>query len=303
MTVNASGAARVKPRSRLTTKFVEEVRFEARRGDGTTRRCAAHYQDGLGLYLQVLPTGSKQWCQRIQLDGKRRDYGLGGYPAVSLAEARRQAMQNDAEAHDYRLRLRRAIRRGEPEPAPPEFELARQRVIARRKGRPMPLADGAAGAGLTFGECWERTITERSPRWKDARTALRSWRSTLAQHLSDVAGRPVAEVTVDMLRQALLPLSLPTAQKTLRRCGTVLDTAKADGYVTTNVARDLGATWRGLSSNGNGKAHRPALPWREVPAFYAKLRARGTDGAAAAVAFLVLTCVFRSKVITESGPK
>ena len=49
------------------------------------------YGDGLGLYLSVAPGGSKNWVQRISIDGKRRDLGLGGYPTVSLAEARENA--------------------------------------------------------------------------------------------------------------------------------------------------------------------------------------------------------------------
>ena len=43
------------------------------------------YGDGGGLYLNVSNSGSKSWVQRITIDGRRRDIGLGGYPAVSLA--------------------------------------------------------------------------------------------------------------------------------------------------------------------------------------------------------------------------
>ena len=69
---------------------------------------------------------------------------------------------------------------------------------------------------------------------------------------------------MDTLRQVLKPLTPATATKVLRRCGTVLDLAKASGHVVTNAARDLSATRRGLS-NGK-KKHRKALPWRDVPA-------------------------------------
>jgi hypothetical protein len=38
-----------------------------------------------GLCLQVLPTPStsRTWILRIMIDVKRRDLGLGGYPAAS----------------------------------------------------------------------------------------------------------------------------------------------------------------------------------------------------------------------------
>ena len=51
------------------------------------------YRAGETLYLNVAPGGSKSWIQRITIHGKRRNIGLGGYPVVSLAEARDQAFQ------------------------------------------------------------------------------------------------------------------------------------------------------------------------------------------------------------------
>ena len=44
------------------------------------------YPDGDGLYLYVAPAGTKSWVQRIVVNGRRRDIGLGPYPTVSLAQ-------------------------------------------------------------------------------------------------------------------------------------------------------------------------------------------------------------------------
>lgn len=52
------------------------------------------HADGRGLYLVVEPTGAKRWMQRIVIGGKRRDLGLGSYPAVGLADARAKALAN-----------------------------------------------------------------------------------------------------------------------------------------------------------------------------------------------------------------
>ena len=41
-----------------------------------------------GLTLLVWPSGSRSWVLRYQLNGKRRDMGLGPYPEVTLAKAR-----------------------------------------------------------------------------------------------------------------------------------------------------------------------------------------------------------------------
>ena len=47
------------------------------------------YSDGGGLHLYVNKAGGKSWVLRITIDGRRRDIGLGGFPSVSLARARR----------------------------------------------------------------------------------------------------------------------------------------------------------------------------------------------------------------------
>ena len=67
--------------------------------------------DGAGLYLRVAAGGSINWIQRITIDGKRRDVGLGGYPTVSLARARELAQANRsavAEGRDPLAEKRKA---------------------------------------------------------------------------------------------------------------------------------------------------------------------------------------------------
>src|SRR3546814_12620086 len=56
------------------------------------------YADGRGLYLLVRPSGSRSWVLRTQVDGKRRDRGLGSTATLSLAQAR-------AKAADLRTRM------------------------------------------------------------------------------------------------------------------------------------------------------------------------------------------------------
>jgi len=43
--------------------------------------------DGKGLYIRVMPTGTKTWVFRYQYDGKARRMTLGAYPGISLARA------------------------------------------------------------------------------------------------------------------------------------------------------------------------------------------------------------------------
>ena len=256
-----------------------------------------HHDRG-GLFLQVMPSGSRQWKQRLAMEGRRSDYGLGGYPDVSLAEARELAARNVAEARAYRL----ARRRGE-EPPLPGFERARRVTLSERKGlmvgaakQGLEVPAGAAPGRLTFADAWERCIVERSAGWKNPETDLRSWRAdirpangeTQPGHLARLRRVLVADLTADHLRDALAKVPAATRKKVLRRTGTVLAWAKTGGHVTVNVARDLTESLRGLNGHGP-KRHRKALPYPELPAFFQRLRAHGTTGAAGALALVLLT--------------
>ena len=52
------------------------------------------YGDGHGLYLIVDASGAKRWEQRLVIQGRRRDIGLGSAALVSIEEAREQALKN-----------------------------------------------------------------------------------------------------------------------------------------------------------------------------------------------------------------
>ena len=55
---------------------------------------AGRYCDGNGLYLEVKPSGTRSWIQRLVIRGRRRELGLGAFPLVSLKEARARALAN-----------------------------------------------------------------------------------------------------------------------------------------------------------------------------------------------------------------
>lgn len=42
---------------------------------------------GAGLYLEVMPNGSKLWCLKYRVVGKEKKLALGAFPAVTLAQA------------------------------------------------------------------------------------------------------------------------------------------------------------------------------------------------------------------------
>ena len=89
--------------------------------------------DGDGLYFYIAPSGSKSWVQRIVVQGRRRDIGLGPYPAVSLAKARLIAQENRTAVTEGRdpVAEKREGREAAHKPAPsiPTFSEAAARVI------------------------------------------------------------------------------------------------------------------------------------------------------------------------------
>ena len=46
--------------------------------------------DGDGLYLEVMPNGSKYWRMNYRFNGKQKRLAFGVYPEVNLKEAREQ---------------------------------------------------------------------------------------------------------------------------------------------------------------------------------------------------------------------
>jgi hypothetical protein len=44
--------------------------------------------DGGGLYLEVMPSGSKYWRLKYRYAGKEKRLAIGVYPEVTLGEAR-----------------------------------------------------------------------------------------------------------------------------------------------------------------------------------------------------------------------
>lgn len=109
------------------------------------------YGDGGTLFFCVAPGGSKSWIQRITINGKRHDMGLGGWPLTSLAEAREQAFEN--------------------------------RKFARAGGDPLALKRRPDVP--TFREAVEKVIRFHEPTWKDGGKTAKLWQATLRERWLD----------------------------------------------------------------------------------------------------------------------
>ncbi|WP_334067786.1 Arm DNA-binding domain-containing protein, partial [Nereida ignava] len=49
-------------------------------------RAPGKYYDLHGLFLRIEPTGSRRWVQRLSINSRQREIGLGSADIVSLAE-------------------------------------------------------------------------------------------------------------------------------------------------------------------------------------------------------------------------
>lgn len=224
------------------------------------------YGDGDGLYLKVAPSGSKSWVQRIVINGRRRDIGLGPYPAISLARAR-------SIAHDNRA----AVAEGRD----PVAEKQDARNAARRIAPSIP----------TFAQATARVIELRRPTWSNAKHAAQ-WESTLATYAHPVIGR----MTVDSICPAdvmdvLTPIwtkKPETARRVRQRMETVMDWVVTNGYRQDNPAgRSL---LKVLPPVKLVKEHHQALPYVQVPGAVVRVRESTADTPTKlAFEFLVLT--------------
>ena len=195
---------------------------------------AGKYGDQNGLIFRVLPGGTKNWVQRIVIRGKRRDLGLGEYPLVGLAEARRAAFDN--------------------------------RKLARAGGDPMALRRSEA-AMPTFAEAFEAVVDMHRDGWKNGKTEKR-WRATVETYAMKRLGRlRVDEVKPADVMAVLLPIwssKRETARQVRQRIGAVCKWAVAQGYRDDNPAGDaLGAA---LPKNGKAAEHHRSLSHGEVAA-------------------------------------
>ena len=213
-----------------------------------TRSCAqspkpAGYCDGHGLYLDVQPSGSRSWVQRIFIAGRRRELGLGGYPLVSLKDARARAFAN--------------------------------RQLARAGGD--PLAEKRRAGSLPTFAAAERVWDQLKRGWRNEKYT-NDWISGLKRVAFPRLGKkPVTEVTSADVIELLRPIwhSSPTTSRRVRqRINAVMEWAVAMEYRADNPCDRIGPV---LGRQQENVEHMRALPHREVAAALERYRGRRRD--------------------------
>ena len=211
--------------------------------------------DGNGLYLKVTKTGTKSWIMRVTVDGKRRDLGVGAFPGVSLAEARRKAAE-----------CKRTIAKGEA-PLQAKVEVP------------------------TFEDAARIVYAQNSPHRRDKRYG--AWIQSLERHAFPVIGnKKLDAIDRHDVLTVLLPLwsiKTATAKRIRQRIRTVLKWGQAHGHIDSNPAGEVidGA----LPTVSRSVEHHAALPYHQVPAAMVAIREapRACTAIKLAVQWLILT--------------
>ena len=238
---------------RLTVKMIRAINEPGMYGDGNT------------LFLKVAPGGSKQWVQRLTINGKRHDIGLGGCSWVTLAQAREAAYEN--------------------------------RRVARQGGD--PLAAKRQVKVPTFREAARSTYKTLRPRWRSKQVA-KNWMRQLERHAMKRLGTlPVNRIRREDVLAVLTPIwtaKPETARRVRRHIRATLKWCQAHGFVEFNAAGE--AIDGALPSMPAVKSHFRALPYGEVAAALDTIQAcRAKPSAKLALRFLVLTAARTSETL------
>ena len=216
---------------RLSASFVKTVSRPGRYGDG---------RGGYGLSLLVKPTStdrlSKTWAQRLRINGKPVNLGLGVYPLVTLQEARERALVN-----------RRIVVQG---------------------------GDPRGGGVPTFEQAAEKVIEIRRPSWRGPRSEIQ-WSQSLEKHVYPRIGdKEVDEITSNDILAVLQPVWFErpeTARRLKQRLSAIMRWSIVAGH--RSAADPVAGIGEALPKHNGGKKHFRSLPHADVGEALAKIRA------------------------------
>jgi integrase len=230
------------------------------------------YFDGDGLILVVSERDGrlrKSWTFRFDspVTGKRRETGLGGLDALTLAQARVKARE------------------------------LRDQVAAGKD--PLEKTDPVEGdASLTFGAVVNRYIEKEAGAWRSKKTE-QAWRNSLARHAQDLMNMKPGDITRHHVAAVLSKIWLSKPElsaKVRQRIEVVCDFAVSieaapDASINPAIFNErLRAMLPTKAPRAKRVQHHPALPWKKLPEFMGELHQRPALSARM-LELQILTCV------------
>jgi integrase len=252
----------------LTAKKVERTKAPGR------------YRCGLvkGLYLQVSDSLAKSYVQRYELHGKEHWMGLGSAADFTLKEIRERA---------------RAARQLLADGIDPIAQKRADRAAAKH----------TAARKLPFREAAQRYFDQNEKGWRSASHRGQFLSSLAAYAYPQLGSMDVAEIDTAAVLRVIEPIwttKTKTADRVRNRIEAVLDWCVVRGH---RLPGTNPAVWKGhldqvLPSVRKVApvAHHPAMDYRQVPQFIAKLSQLG-GVASKALQFVILTAGRAGEVV------
>ena len=240
------------------------MKLNARQVDAAKPREKAYkLADGAGLYLEVVPSGSRYWRMKYRFNGKEKRMAFGVYPAVSLAQAR--ALRDEAKK-----KLAEGI--------DPSFAKKEEKLV-----RDVQLNNTFQSVALE----WHGT---KASRWSEgyASDIIEAFNKDIFPYIGQ---QPVNEikplVLLNVLRRMESRGATEKAKKVRQRCSEVFRYAIVTGRAEYNPAADLTSAMSGHESK-----HYPFLTVEELPDFFKALSGyTGSPLVVLAARLLILTGV------------
>ena len=184
--------------------------------------------DGGGLYLELQPNGGKWWRLKYRYGGKEKRIGLGTYPEVPLAEARKR--RDDARA---------LVAAGTD---PSEARKAGKAEHQRQREAEALAATGAPLPG-TFEYVAREWLAKKHEPEVSPRYAARSRKQLEADVFPHIGRMPVREITAPVLLALLRKIeargATDTAHRVKQTCGLVFRYAITTGDADRDPVPDL----------------------------------------------------------------
>ncbi|HBR4937133.1 TPA: tyrosine-type recombinase/integrase [Klebsiella pneumoniae] len=240
------------------------MKLNARQVDAAKPKEKAYkLADGAGLYLEVVPSGSRYWRMKYRFNGKEKRMAFGVYPAVSLAQAR--ALRDEAKK-----KLAEGI--------DPSFAKKEEKLV-----RDVRLHNTFQAVALE----WHGTKVSR---WSEgyASDIIEAFNKDIFPYIGQ---QPVNEIKPQVLLNVLRRMesrgATEKAKKVRQRCSEVFRYAIVTGRAEYNPAADLTSAMSGHESK-----HYPFLTVEELPDFFKALSGyTGSPLIVLAARLLILTGV------------
>ena len=239
------------------------------------------YADGGCLFLRVKESGARSFAFMSDLtfqSGRRRvQYGLGGYPTVSLSDAR-------AKAAELRRKVREPIFRARLEQG-----ASIKSLLEEEAKREVALMTGTVPTFGEFSKSWMDTHLDSITSNLKAR---QQWYTSLAAYAEPINDLPVNLITINDVLACLTSIwntKHETARRVQQRICRILAAAKIQGLRDgDNPAQWAGTLEMALPRPKRHRKHHAALPYSDLPSFWAKLKVTNSM-AALALQFIILT--------------